>query len=225
MRQIPLTVQSQRVTFALQATIQNGGNAMQPLLKKYLDGALESAGSPITGPVTVTNQLGVPVLAGFLATDGSVYPGFLIPASSTETRTRTVNWYWLIWALDGSLAAVFEGATPPANSLSITIGAAGLSVPGDIGPVPAPSVEMPIPNDSPSILVAAGHSRDAVGAPTYMTRAQFWKRSGDSLTLAPNEQVTTGYTSTTGLQETSSDTKTVAESVNASLSAGWGPED
>jgi outer membrane usher protein FimD/PapC len=56
-----------------------------------------------------------------------------------------------------------------------------------------------------------------------MTRAQFWKRSGDSITLAPGEEVTTGYTSMTGIQETSSDTKTVAESVSASLSAGWGP--
>jgi hypothetical protein len=28
-----------------------------------------------------------------------------------------VNWYWLVWALDGSLAAVFEGAPPQANSL------------------------------------------------------------------------------------------------------------
>jgi hypothetical protein len=35
--------------------------------------------------------------------------------------------------------------------------------------------------------------------------------------------VTTAYTSTTGIQETSSDTKTVAESVSASLSGGWGP--
>jgi hypothetical protein len=196
---------------------------MQPLLKKYLDGTLESVGAPITGGVTVTNQLHVPMLAGYLATDGSVYPGFQIPASSTETRGRPVNWYWVIWALDGSLAAVFEGATPPANSLSITIGAVDLSTPGDIGPVPAPTTEMPIPNDSPSILVAAGDSTDSSGRQTYMTRAQFWKRSGDSLTLAPGEQVTTGYTSTTGIQETSSDTETVAASVNASLSAGWGP--
>jgi len=56
-----------------------------------------------------------------------------------------------------------------------------------------------------------------------MTRSQFWKRSGDSLTLAPNETVTTGYTSTTGIQETSSKEKTVAESISASLGAGWGP--
>jgi len=198
---------------------------MQPLLKQYLDGTLASTGSPKTGQVTVTNHLGVPVYAGFLSTDGSVYPGIPVPASSTPvTRDRPgVNWYWLIWALDGSLAAVFQGATSPANNLSITIGAADLSSPGDIGPVPVPSVEIPIPNDSPSVLVGTGRGTESAGTSTYMTRSQFWKRSGDSITLAPNEEITTGYTSMTGIQETSSDTETVAESVNASLSAGWGP--
>jgi|tagenome__1003787_1003787.scaffolds.fasta_scaffold20870426_2 hypothetical protein len=199
---------------------------MQPLLKQYLDGTLASAGSPRTGQVTINNRLKVPVYAGVLSTDGSVYPGIQVPASSgpvTGGDRPGINWYWLIWALDGSLAAVFQGAASPANSLSITIGAADLSSPGDIGPVPVPSVEIPIPNDSPSVLVGTGQGRDSAGTSTYMTRSQFWKRSGDSITLAPNEEITTGYTSMTGIQETSSQTETVAESVDASLSAGWGP--
>jgi hypothetical protein len=197
---------------------------MQPLLREYLAGTLVSEGSPQTGQVTVANYLGVPVWAGFLATDGYVYPAFEVPATSTPVgANRPVNWYWLIWALDGSLAAVFPGAPPPAGSLSVRIVGADLSSPGDIGPVPVPSAEIPIPNDSPSVLVGTGQGRDSAGKSTYMTRAQFWKRSGDSITLAPGEEVTTGYTSMTGIQETSSDTKTVAESVSASLSAGWGP--
>jgi hypothetical protein len=196
---------------------------MHPLLKKYLDGTLASEGPQRNGPVTVINNLGVPVIAGFLATDGAVYPGLQVPTSATITGTRPVNWYWLIWALDGSLAAVFEGAPPQASSLSITIGPVDLSSPGDIGPVPVPSVEVPIPNDSPSILVGIGRGRDSEGTVTYMTRSQFWKRSSDSLTLAPSEEVATSYTSTTGIQETSSNTETIAKSVSASLSAGWGP--
>lgn len=197
---------------------------MQPLLKKYLEGTLVSTGTPRTGDVTIINQLNVPLWAGCLSTDGSVYPAIRVHASSTPvTGARPVNWYWLFWALDGSLAAIFQGAAPPANNLSITIGPADLSSPCDIGPVPAPSVEIPIPNDSPSVLVGTGQGRDSAGTPTYMTRSQFWKRSGDSITLAPNQDMTTGYTSSTGLQETSSDTKTVAESVDASVSVGWGP--
>lgn len=197
---------------------------MQPLLKKYLEGTLVSVGSPQVGTVTIKNNLGVPLYAGFMAEDGSVYPGLNVPVSTTPaTGSRPVNWYWLIWSVDGSLAAVFPGVTPPANTLSITIGAADLSSPGDIGPVPVPSADILIPNDSPSILVGTSTGKDSGGGATYLARAQFWKRSNDSITLAPDESVTTGYTSTTGIQETSSDTKTVAESVNASLSAGWGP--
>lgn len=195
---------------------------MQPLMKQYLAGTLVSAGPPHRGPVTVTNLLSVPVWAGFLATSRDAYPTMRVPASTTAQGDWPVNWYWLIWALDGSLAAVFQGVTP-ANRLEITVGPAHLTSPGDIGPVPVPSMEIPIPNDSPSVLVGIGQGTDSAGKPTYMTRSQFWKRSGDSITLAPNESVTTGYTSSTGIQQTSSDTKTVAESVSASVSAGWGP--
>lgn len=195
---------------------------MQPLLKQYLDGTLASAGPPQLGQVTVENKLGVPVWAGLLAPDGSVYPAIPALSSAPASKNAPTNWYWLVWAQEGSLAAVFEGARPPTNTLSIHVGPTDLSSPGDVGPVPTPSAEIPIPNDSPSVLVATGRGTGSAGD-TYITRAQFWKRSGDSITLAPNESVTTGYTSTTGIQETSSDTKTVAESVNASLSAGWGP--
>src|SRR5262249_13596112 len=90
-------------------------------------------------------------------------------------------------------------------------------------PVPAPTTEIIIPNDSPSILVGYGHAKDKSGKDTYLTRSQFWKRSGDSISLAPGETVATSYTSTTGIQETSSTTETVATSLNASVSAGWGP--
>jgi hypothetical protein len=210
------------VNFALRGRISDGGARMQPLLKQYLDGTLSSSGSPQLGQVEVKNDLAVPLWAGFLAADGSVYPAIGVPANSTASGSRPINWYWLIWALDGSLAAVFPGVAPP-NKLSILIGAAGLSSPGDIGPVPTPTVEIPIPNDSPSILVGAAEGQDSGGGATYLTRSQFWKRSGDSITLAPNEKVTTGYTSMTGIQETSSETETVAKAVNASLSAGWGP--
>ena len=193
---------------------------MQPLLKEYLDGTLKSTGTATKGEVRITNDLGVPLWAGFVATDGTVFPAIPVPVGGGRRTPLPLNWYWLLWSPDGSLAAVFPGTT--GNFLELTIGPADLSSPGDIGPVPTPTEEVPIPNDSPSILVGAG-KRTVVGADVYVTRAQFWKRSGDSISLAPTEEVTTGYTSSTGLQETSSDTETVAKSVDASLSAGWGP--
>ncbi|HKT82204.1 MAG TPA: hypothetical protein VJQ84_00030, partial [Solirubrobacterales bacterium] len=144
-----------------------------------------------------------------------------LPPGKTGPKPAPVNWYWLIWARDGSLVSAYAGVTT--GSLSLTIGPADLSDPGDIGPVPAPTTDVLIPNDSPSILVGCGQAKEKNGKPTYLTRSQFWKRSGDSITLAPGESVMTSYTSTTGIQETSSTTETVATSLNASASAGWGP--
>jgi hypothetical protein len=196
---------------------------MQPLLRQYLEGTLVSTETAQMGDIRITNDLGVPLWAGFLGLDGTVFPSTSVPVGGGPPKAGPINWYWLLWSLDGSLAAVFPGATLPANFLAFTIGSADLSSPGDIGPVPTPTQDVLIPNDSPSILVGAGKPLVAGGEGSYVTRAQFWKRSGDSISLAPTEEVTTGYTSSTGLQETSSDTETVAKSVDASLSAGWGP--
>jgi hypothetical protein len=194
---------------------------VQPLLEQYLGGLLKSKDNNVLGPVTITNNLGVPVVAGVLMLDGSVYPAMELPPGKAATKTAPVNWYWLIWARDGSLASVYAGVA--AGSLSLAIGPTDLSEPGDIGPVPVPTTDVVIPNDSPSILVGYGQAKDKDGKPTHLTRSQFWKRSGDSITLAPGESVVTSYTSTTGIQETSSNTETVATSLNASASAGWGP--
>lgn len=194
---------------------------VQPLLEQYLNGTLQSKGNFVTGPVTITNNLGVPLMAGVLTLDGSVYSVMGLSPGKTESKSAPVNWYWLIWARDGSLASVYAGVAT--GSLSLKIGPTDLSEPGDIGPVPVPTTDVVIPNDSPSILVGYGQAKDKDGKPTYLTRSQFWKRSGDSITLAPGESVMTSYTSTTGIQETSSTTETVATSLNASASAGWGP--
>lgn len=194
---------------------------VQPLLKQYLNGTLKSTVNAVTGQVTVTNNLMVPLMAGILIPDGSVYPLMGVAPGKSALKLAPVNWYWLLWARDGSLAAVYAGV--PTGNLSLTIGPSDLSDPGDIGPVPVPTADVIIPNDSPSVLVGCGQARDKDGKPTYLTRAQFWKRSGDSITLAPSESVMTSYTSMTGIQETSSTTETVATSLNASASAGWGP--
>lgn len=194
---------------------------MQALLEQYLSGTLKSKGNFMMGQVTISNNLGVPLVAGILALDGSVYPAMELPPGKIGSKTAPVNWYWLIWARDGSLASVYAGVA--SGNLSLTISPADLSEPGDIGPVPVPTTDVVIPNDSPSILVGYGQAKDKSGKSTYLTRSQFWKRSGDSITLAPGETVETSYTSTTGIQETSSTTETVAASLNASASAGWGP--
>lgn len=196
---------------------------MHVLLREYLSGALRSPEKPTSGKVIFQNKLQVPLWLGVLGPDGAVYPVIKRKPRSSVTFGGPLNWYWVTWSSDGALAAVFGPTDDTASDLVIPVGPADLCAPGDIGPVPAPTTEIPIPNDSPSILVGCGTGTTSAKHSTCVTRAQFWKRSGDSITLAPNESVTTSYTSTTGMQETSSDTKTVAESLSASVSAGWGP--
>src|SRR3954447_12713530 len=165
---------------------------MQPLLKQYLTGGLASSGTLQKGQVTLTNGLNVPVWAGFLAPDGTVYP---LVQASTLTPVNTsgpINWYWVVWGLDGGLLGVFAPVT--SSPLTITVGAADLSDPGDIGPVPTPSSDVLIPDDSQSVLVGCGQAKNDTGT-TYIMRSQFWKRSGDSITLEATETVTTNYTS------------------------------
>ena len=141
---------------------------MQPLLKQYLDGTLESSGGMQIGQVNLDNKLKVPVWAGFLTPDGALYPAVGALAGKPGSGPGPISWYWLVWSLDGSLAAAFKGVS--SGPLDISIGATDLSSPGDIGPVPAPSAEIPIPNDSPSVLVGTAAGKDSEGRPTYLTR-------------------------------------------------------
>jgi hypothetical protein len=94
-----------------------------------------------------------------------------------------------------------------------------LRAPYDIGPVPTPTKQVPIPVDSTRTVTGMGlHSVD-----TFIIREQYWSRLSESYMLAPLEKKTVSYTTSSGMQQTSSEQSTVEKSLSVGVSAGWGP--
>lgn len=94
-----------------------------------------------------------------------------------------------------------------------------LATPYDIGPVPTPTKQVPIPVDSTRVVTGIGlHQREAL-----IIREQFWARLDESYMLAPLEKKVVSYTTTSGMQETSTEQETINKSLSVGVSAGWGP--
>jgi hypothetical protein len=94
-----------------------------------------------------------------------------------------------------------------------------LASPYDIGPVPQPNQRILIPPDSTRVVTGLGlHSTDAL-----IVREQYWSRLGESYMLAPLEKKTVSYTTSSGMQQTSSEQDTINKSLSVGVSAGWGP--
>lgn len=111
------------------------------------------------------------------------------------------------------------------------VGPHDLVQPGDIGPLPEPTPDQPIPNDSPRVVVGASSFKkpadDKGGKGHYhhfrIVREQFWHRASNSYSLAPGEERTVNLTTTSGRQQMSSEEKTVQKSLDLGAAVGWGP--
>jgi hypothetical protein len=221
---------------------------MNDLLLKYLKGEWKPpGGSGRGGTLTILVASFVPLTFSKVWYDGSLdYPIDLPPYPISKKGPQdqpfnmddmprvTINdWasfdYCMIRGPGGSLVALFSPVSPSDTSTDWQTFAFSsgpyICMPGDVGPVPTPHAGIPIPNDSPPILVGASlMQQPGTSTPCcYVVRTQFWKRSGDSVSVAQGETLTTGYTSTSGVQQSSSSAETVAQSVSASSAASWGP--
>lgn len=111
------------------------------------------------------------------------------------------------------------------------VGPHDLVQPGDIGPLPEPTPDQPIPNDSPRVVVGASSFKkpadDTHGKTHYhhfrIVREQFWHRGANSYSLAPDEERTVNLTTTSGRQQMSSEETTVQKSLDLGVAVGWGP--
>lgn len=124
--------------------------------------------------------------------------------------------YILITTKAGAFITVFEVDPEKTNKYRLSYDM--LCTPNDIGPIPESTKEVPIPQDTLPVVVAAGFING-----NFILRTQFWQKMPDSYTLAPGESRTVGITISTGKSETSSSIDVVSESISASASAGWGP--
>ncbi|MGW8353305.1 hypothetical protein [Streptomyces wedmorensis] len=223
---------------------------MNDTYQAALDGTLASPPKEAMAHVLIINDTSIPLdifyvdqsanLCG-LDVDGAWIAGLpgitLGPDGDTVVITGDcwADSYWVAKShYSGAFAAALQN---PGGKSTLTFSGFDLLDPNNIGPIPEPSPDILIPQDSPSVLVATGlvqHGTtvrtpvdttliEQAGLGVAVTREQFWHCMGESYSLAPGETRTVSYSVTQGMQESSSESETTNASVGVSVSAGWGP--
>lgn len=151
----------------------------------------------------------------------------MVPANQTMNVGPNAfdrGWYLLFLnAHSGAFAAVIQvdsAVYSPSNGRYwIILDETCILDPNGIGSVPEPNESVVIPPDSPRVVVASGY------LPTGNTvvREQYWQRLPDSYSIAAGAKRTISYTTTSGMESTTSEQSQVGVSVMGSTSAGWGP--
>ena len=192
---------------------------MNPIYQSAIDGTLVSPKSDekITN-IKITNSLDIPVYIRIVDTEGNLTPPYPIHSNSGTTLTETYSGTYAVFttAITGAFICVIQFK---ADIKNYDVDKTLLVKPNDVGAFPKPSGDILIPSDSARIMVGSG----TLANKKIMTREQYWMRSPDSYTLAPNEKRTIGYTTTSGMQTTTSVEQEIASSLGLSASAGWGP--
>jgi hypothetical protein len=182
-----------------------------------LAGTLQSAPTGPNMPVTVWNNLPLDVRISYVTQFGAQANMGLIPAGyAAVVEASPGDYFMLSTVATGSMAGVItisQGTSMAFFDPSDLLG------PNDVGAPPAPNQQYVLPLDTPRALVATG----VVGGQNIAMREQYWMRAPDSFSILPNEKQDISSTTTTALQRTSSNLDTIAASVGASASAGWGP--
>ena len=113
------------------------------------------------------------------------------------------------------------------KSKDVVIGPESMTVPGQIGPIPKPSTAAPVPSDGLNVVVGSGSVTMGVESGKTINntviRSQYWQRMPDSFSLFPQQKEEISITTSTGMQNESSTSEQIAESINAHAGVGWGP--
>src|ERR1041384_7006375 len=171
-------------------------NAMDSTYQQALSGTLSNAGAgSLVGDVTIDNDTEIPISLSYPEEPGQYVTFATIPVGGTATAYHcSANTYIIVRsALTGAFMAVITITT---GVTDYPVTCAMLCSPNDIGSFPVPTDSVPIPPDSPSVLVACG----VLSNGNTVTREQYWARQSDSYSLAPGETRTASYTEVTGMQ-------------------------
>ncbi len=217
---------------------------MTPLQLAAITRKLRSPGRPVAqaedddtteGSITIVNGLCIPLYLYVLDGNGQqtmvvdsdsnpvlIEAGTATTPAATIVPTMLVGFaYNLLTAYSGAYVTSFTVTAVSSSSMPITqwVLTAVLLPPNDIGPLPEASVAVPIPPDSPRILVGCAVLPNG----NLLCREQYWKRGDDSYAMAPGTKRTVSTTRTSGLQKTSTEQHDVSMALCFSASAGWGP--
>ena len=182
-----------------------------------LAGTLQSAPTGPNTPVTVWNNLPLDVRVAYLTQVGGQASMGTIPAGYAAVIEAAAGDYFMLSTVaTGSMAGVIAISS---TTTAVFFDPSDLLGPNDLGVPPTPDQQYVLPLDTPRALVATG----VVGGQNIAMREQYWMRAPDSFSILPGEKQDISSTTTTALQRTSSSLDTIAASVGASASAGWGP--
>jgi hypothetical protein len=201
--------------------------------QKLLDGRLASKKGGTASTVQFANSLAMPISLYHLTTKGEQKPVkdvnkqdvVLFPgATSAQVNTLSNTWYFFRSTVSGAFVTLLQGedsTNPPLlpSGTPINITQSYLQPPNDIGKIPAPLAERPVPGNSPNVVIGAGLLPNG----NIVVREQYWALAPDSYMLEVGADRTVSTTNVTGMQRTSSTTEEFAASISASASASfWG---
>lgn len=182
-----------------------------------------TAVSAPTGPsynLPINNELPIPLIGYWIDENGLRKKIDVIDPNGGATLIGVQEGDILYWTNAYSGAFFMAGQMNPSWT-GINFFSKWFVEPNDIGAIPQPYANRPIPPNSPSVLISCGVVPDSAEG-QVVTREQYWELQGDSYALTPGEARETSYTITSGRQATSSEEATVSSSVGASAGIGWG---
>lgn len=193
---------------------------MDKLYQSALNGTLASqSGSPVT--ISFKNDLPCFIRLAWADPSGRlVHKKVIKPAQTAECKGSQIGFAYVFTVENtGAFIAAYrqeEGDTLVAVTTSM------LCDPLDIGTMPTPTSERPIPGDSPPVAVGMALTHDEENVEMAVTRHQYWRLSPESHVLLPTEKRVVSFQETAGVQQTTSEQETVSKSIGLSASAGWG---
>lgn len=180
-----------------------------------LTGLLRSPSGGESMDLVVGNNMPIPLDPYWVDFDGRLKKYGRVAVAGTFRNLTGVRQAWLFRsALTGSFVTVVT-AEPQNHAV---VDWQSLCALGEVGALPQPTASRPLPPDSPKALVAVGVLPNG----NLVEHAQFWKRGADSYMLAAGERKTVSTTVSDGVQDTSTTQESLAATVSASVSGGWG---
>jgi hypothetical protein len=164
------------------------------------------------------NNFAIPVSLIWIDLGGDHQELAIIPprGQSSIGLTYTGDYFLVNSGLTGAFMCVFSTA---AGGGTYPVDCSWVVDVGDIGPIPQPNRSVIIPPDSPRVLVACGAAPNG----NWVVREQYWERQPDSYCLAPGETKAISMSTTSGMQQTSSQQMEIAASLGLSASADGDP--
>ncbi len=203
---------------------------MNPTYEQALNGTLCQPSDAYSADFTITiyNNLAVPICMFGVSETGGLYPcsdpiapGMIL---TIAPRTLLVLGYYVFKAAStGAFAAVIQ--LRPDGEVDFNeyyIAPDLLVLPNDIGPYNTPTATIPVPLNSPRVLVGSGSSLTPTGNRVLVTHEQYWQRLGDSYVVLPGSDRTVSTTVVTGSQTTTSEQEVFAAGLGLSASSNWG---